>query len=554
LQIITIWVGATIIERVLGDGSSLSTVDMSGGIVGFLDDLSGSLFDENSLFDSLLYGIGALLLLQVASTALGIVKLYLLLTVNQSVLFDLRQQLFGHLTNIDLSFSRTFRHGEITSLFTNDVERMHIALINSSDRMFMEPIRLIIGVTLMVILSPELTACIFVFLIVGALVVHFVGDRIETIYRTFYEKTASLHGHLTEYLSSVLVARSLGREEFERKKFDTACKGLKKASVQKNLTPTIMPEAINILLLLGGAGLLAIGGYQVFVKETMERHVLLKMALLLPMVYNPMESIASLYTEIRASMATAKRVFTFLDHKPAHPAENRTHKIITFEKNIEFKNVHFGIDDNTILHDVSFEIPRGRITLFYGPSGGGKTTILSLMAGLYERSGGTIEIDGIDLSIVELKSLRKLIAFVPQEPVLLNASVKDNMLYANPDATDDAIIHALKQVSLWTDRCVFYDGLDTPVGNRGELISGGERQRLTVARSLLADPKIILLDEPTSMIDRENRLRMYDTIVEIARERTVVVAAHDERIREYADLMIEVHDGTATSIGSDASS
>jgi subfamily B ATP-binding cassette protein MsbA len=272
------------------------------------------------------------------------------------------------------------------------------------------------------------------------------------------------------------------------------------------------------------------------------------MTFLLPFVTYPLEALASLSSSARSSLASAKRIFAFLDQAaPWREADDAIEPML-FHKEIVLRDVVYEAEGNRILDGVSFSIPRGSMVVLYGPSGAGKSTLLSLLAAFVHATGGTIQVDGTDIRRFRAAAWRRQLGIVPQDCVLLNATVRENIRYARPNATDGEIVAALWQVGIGRDSPLLRDGLDTVVGNRGEMLSGGERQRLTIARALVNDPVILLLDEPTSMLDYENKALVGQAIRTIARNRTVIIASHDPSLRAMADIAVELNERRVESV------
>ncbi len=207
--------------------------------------------------------------------------------------------------------------------------------------------------------------------------------------------------------------------------------------------------------------------------------------------------------------------------------------------------MNYVVDNKRVLSDVSIEIERGSKVLIYGPSGAGKTTILSLIAGIIPCTSGAVKINGVDIRRVKGNSWRKRLGIVSQEPILLNGSIKDNLLYASPAASDATLCGILDQVALLDDSA-FPKGLETRVGNRGEFLSGGERQRLTIARAVLNDPDVFLMDEPTSMVDVANKAKLKSVIKAVSRGRTLILVTHDPYLRDIADVLYRLDGGRLT--------
>jgi ATP-binding cassette subfamily B protein len=544
LQVLSVWVAAIIVERILVPaGPTTALVPDLGFAPQPLDGFMRSLLRQATPFRSLLVAASIVFGAQISIAALRIVKNLLFARVTQSILVQVRHEMFERLTECDLAFHKRYRHGETASLFLMDVDQLQGAFIDSADRLFMQPVRLCVGIGLMVMLSWQLTLCVLVVLILAGVFIHATGKRMEARFRAVSEKRAEVQGHLVEYLSTVIVARSLGRERLEQGRFDTRCRDLKDTLIQATVVGAVTPAVVSAIFLAAGALILAWCGYQVLGRGTMSSAVVIRMTFLLPFVTYPLEALASLSNSVRQSLASANRVFAFLDQPaPWREADDATDPP-PFRGAIVLRDVVYEVERNRILDGVSLAIPRGSVVVLYGPSGAGKSTLLSLVAAFIHCTGGVIQVDGTDIRRFRAAGWRRQMGIVPQDCVLLNASVSENIRYARPDATDGEVFDALQQAGIGKDSLLLRDGLDTVVGNRGEMLSGGERQRLTIARALVNDPAILLLDEPTSMLDHENKALIGRVIRTIARNRTVVIASHDPFLREMADIAVELNEG-----------
>ena len=550
LQVLSVWVGAMLVEKILvRTGPAAAVVPDLGFVTGALDGLVNSFLTQSNPFRSLLVAAGIVFGAQVAVAALRIVKHILFARVTQSILAEVRHQMFGRLTESDLAFHKRYRHGETASLFLMDVDQLQSGFIDSADRLFLQPIRLCVGIGLMVMLSWQLTLCVLSVLILAGVFIHRTGKLMEARFRAVSEKRAEVQGHLVEYLSTVVVARSLGREGYEQKRFDARCRDLKDTLTQAIVIGAVTPTVVSVIFLAAGALILVWCGYQVLGRGTMSSAVVVRMTFLLPFVTYPLEALASLSNSIRGSLASAKRVFAFLDQPAPWREADDAIDPPPFLEAMVLSDVVYETEGNRILDGVSLSIARGSVVVLYGPSGAGKSTLLSLMAAFIRCTGGVIQVDGTDIRRFRAASWRRQMGIVPQDCVLLNASVRENIRYARPDATDREVFGALQQAGIGKDSPLLRDGLDTLVGNRGEMLSGGERQRLTIARALVNDPAILLLDEPTSMLDHENKALIGRVIRMIAHNRTVVIASHDPFLRELADIAVELNEGKVKTGG-----
>ena len=552
LQSLTAWLGAEYLIRLLqpeqvgvfavfDEKTSSFVLDLFEGIVAVT-------IGDRSRHDALIWGVVVLSGAGISVAVLRVIKLYLIARMNQSILFTIRQKLFYRLTHLESAFSKNNRPGEVTSLFINDVNQLNYLFVDAADRLFMQPIRLLLALYLMLSLSWELTLWSLAVLIPGGVVIHFIGLSMHKLTDQTMTKIATVSGHLTEYLSTALIARSMAREDFERTKFAEETGAYKNLMTKTMLYDAMTPQVVKLLFILSVALLLIIGGHYLFVAESIAAVSLLKLAFLLPLVAYPMEALATLYVSYQSSSASALRLFKLLD-EPVKIDDQDGVAVDEIKKAIEFKNVRYDIEGEIILSNVSFAIPTGSLVCFFGPSGAGKSTLLSLLAKFDIPDAGNVLIDQTDLVDVRGDLWREKLGIITQEPTLLYGTIRDNLVYAKSDAFDDEIKKVLHQVGLLTGKTDrLPDGLDTQVGNRGEKLSGGERQRVTIARALLRDPILMLIDEPTTQLDAENKQRVIEALQTLRGKMTIVVATHDQEVKKIADRVITINHGAVTDI------
>jgi len=552
-QVVSVMAGAALVEDVLAPSASPQPPAANGLFPGLSGRLALPFLQQGSPFASLAAAVLALLAAQLAVAGFRVTKQVLFARVTQSVLADLRHLLFERLTECDLAFHREYRSGETASLFFNDVDQLQAIFVDGADRLFLQPIRLCAGIGLMAALSLQLTLYLLAILLLAGVFIHLSGKLLEKKYRAVAENRATLQGHLVEYLSTVLLARAFGRERFEQERTDAKCRELKRTLVEAAAIGSAAPAVASSIFLSAGAIILLWCGYQVLDKHTMTSAVVVRMAFLLPFVTYPLEALASFFNSWRNSMASCKRVFAFLDQPAPERESPDAIDAPVFRDSIVLEKAGVASGGHRILKEIDLTIPRGAVVVLYGPSGAGKSTILSLIAGFIYATEGAVRVDGTDLRRIHCKAWRRQIGIVPQDCVLLNGSIFDNIRYAKPDAQEAEILHALDQAGIAAGSAVLRDGLQTNAGNRGELLSGGERQRIAIARALINRPEILLLDEPTSMLDEATKASIISVIRAIAANHTIVIASHDRALRELADITIEVTGGCLAGVFSESS-
>ena len=541
LQALSAWIGAGFVERILrGSSGSLGLLEGVGGIAQTMNRFADLLLTRSTPFRSLAVAVLILVGTGLITMILRVSKAALFARITQSTLRRIRKDVFEHLTRLDLSFTRRNRPGEIASVMIRDVDAIQEGIIDLCDRIFMQPLRLILASVMLWSLSPSLTLVFAGTLLVCGVSAHAIGSRVHRLARSSMERVAHLQGFLTEYLTTVLLARSLGRETGEKRRFDELCGKLAQADLALSVTNSLAPQLVNQFFMTAAAVILLCGGYRVLVAGTMEPGALLRFVLCLPLASYPVESLSLLYVSLRRSFASASRVFALLDEQPA--AADRPDAVEPPEKfaTIEFDAVAFRPDARPVLENLSFQINQGERVLVSGPSGAGKTSVLHMLAGLLRPTTGRVLIDHRDMATMRGESWRRHIGMVPQEPLMMNGTIRDNLLFAVDNARDEQLAEVLLQVRFEPDpeRCRL--SLDRSVGNRGEFLSGGERQRLAIARALLMRPSLLLLDEPVAHLDGMNRLRVQETIAALPRDITILFTGHDQALRELAYRTIDL--------------
>jgi ATP-binding cassette, subfamily B, bacterial len=411
------------------------------------------------------------------------------------------------------------------------------------DRAVMQPLRLVAVIAIMLSQSWLLTLWMVLLLGAGAAAVRMGGSLIERLCTATLQRISQLQGGLVEYLSSAILSRLFNREEFERRRFAGIADSIRRGLVRIVFLRNLAPESVGFLFALAAGGILVLGGHQVFVSGTLSAATLLKLVLLLALAAASVEKLTVMYATLRVAKASAHRVFELLDIPAPPPDPPDALDPGPFTRELELRGVECSVDGHTILQGIDLSIPKGRRVLVYGPSGAGKSTLLGLLTGVLRGTRGSIKVDGVELSRLRGDSWRRKLGVVLQDTLLISGTVRDNLLYARPEATDDELHRVLRQVGLEADARIPTAWLDRPVGVRGENLSGGERQRVAMARALLANPEILLLDEPTSMLDARSKQEVLDTIRRASEGRTLVLVTHDPFLRELADIEVHLREG-----------
>ena len=474
---------------------------------------------------------------------------YLMSYVGQHVIIDIRSEVFRKLQRLSMSFYDRNKTGTIMSYVTNDVSALQGAMVDNTIELVTESIILVGSVCAMTYLDWKLTLFTILTFPVVLYFMNFFGKKIRRSGGMIQEATAEITSVLQEAVSSARVVKSFVREQYEVERFvkenEANLKAnLKNAKYMATLTPTI-----EFVAALGVTMILWFGGNNVIEGETTAGSLVAFLAYAVN-ISNPIKRITRTTGNIQRALAAAQRVFDVLDLPEEVKDLPDARELPAVTGNVRFEHVTFSYNEgDEILHDLSFEAKPGQAIGLVGPSGAGKSTVASLLPRFYDCDSGTICIDGQDIKHVTLDSLRNQVGIVPQETILFNGSVYDNILYGRLDATKEEIEAAAKAANAHDFIMELPEGYNTMLGDRGVNISGGQRQRIAIARAILKDPRILVLDEATSALDTESERVVQEALNRLMVGRTSIIIAHRLSTIKNADRILVLDKGKLAEDG-----
>jgi subfamily B ATP-binding cassette protein MsbA len=474
---------------------------------------------------------------------------YLMSFVGQHVIIDIRSEVFRKLQRLSMSFYDKNKTGTIMSYVTNDVNALQGAMVDNTIELVTEGIILIGSVCAMVYLDWKLTLFTILTFPVVLYFMNFFGKKIRRSGGQIQAATADITSVLQESVSSARVVKSFVREQYEIDRFERENEvnlkaNLKNAKYMATLSPTI-----EFVAALGVTLILWYGGNNVIAGETTAGSLVAFLAYAVN-ISNPIKRITRVSGHIQKALAAAQRVFDVLDLPEEVKDLPDAKALPAVTGSVSFEHVTFSYNaGDEILHDLSFEAKPGQAIGLVGPSGAGKSTVASLLPRFYDCDSGTICIDGKDIRHVTLDSLRNQVGIVPQETILFNGSVYDNILYGRLDATKEEIEEAAKAANAHDFIMELPNGYNTMLGDRGVNISGGQRQRIAIARAILKDPRILILDEATSALDTESERVVQEALNRLMVGRTSIIIAHRLSTIKNADRILVLDKGKLTEDG-----
>jgi len=474
---------------------------------------------------------------------------YLMSYVGQSVIIDIRAAVFKKLQRLSVSFYDKNKTGTIMSYVTNDVNALQSAMVENTIEMITEGFILIGSVVAMIYLDWRLTLFTVCTFPVVLWFMEFFGKKIRKTGGRIQECTADITSVLQESVASARVIKSFVREDYEVDRFDVENRAnfranMKNAQLMATLTPVVeLVAAIGVTMIIWYGGNNVING-------TITAGSLVAFLTYAVNISNPIKRLTRVIGNIQKALAAAQRVFMIID-MPEEIAESRDAKQLPeVSGKVEFQNVSFAYDDKgNVITDLSFSVKPGEVIAIVGPSGAGKSTIANLLPRFYDVNKGDIKIDGRSVREVTLDSLREQVGIVPQETMLFNGSVYNNILYGRLDATKEEIEAAAKAANAHDFIMQLTDGYETKLGDRGVNLSGGQRQRIAIARAILKNPRILILDEATSALDTESERVVQEALDRLMVGRTSFVIAHRLSTVKNADKILVLEKGNLVESG-----
>ena len=474
---------------------------------------------------------------------------YLMSYVGQHVIIDIRSEVFHKLQRLSMSFYDKNKTGTIMSYVTNDVNALQGAMVDNTVELVTESIILIGSIFAMIYLDWKLTLFTILTFPIVLYFMNFFGKKIRRSGGMIQEATADITSVLQESVSSARVVKSFVREKYEIERFEkenaaNLAANLKNARYMATLTPTI-----EFVAALGVTLILWYGGNNVIEGDTTAGSLVAFLAYAVN-ISNPIKRITRVTGNIQKALAAAQRVFDVLDLPEEVTDLPDARPLPAVTGSVSFEHVTFSYNKgDEIIHDLSFSVKPGQAIGLVGPSGAGKSTIASLLPRFYDCDSGTIRIDGTDIRTAMLDSLRSQVGIVPQETILFNGTVYDNILYGRLDATKEEIIEAAKAANAHDFIMELPQGYDTMLGDRGVNISGGQRQRIAIARAILKNPRILILDEATSALDTESERLVQEALNRLMVGRTAFVIAHRLSTIKNADRILVLEKGRLAEDG-----
>ena len=470
--------------------------------------------------------------------------------ISQRIVKNIRKGFFDKLQKLPTSYFDGNLNGDIMSRLTNDIDNISTTISSSISTLMSSSISIIGSLIMMIALSPILTIAGLITAPLVLILSKTIAKRTKIYFREQQVALGNLNAHIEESISGLEVIKAFNHEEKIKSTFEGLNRDLRIKGYKAQIWTGYLMPLINVINNFGFAVVALLGGI-LAVNNMITIGIIASFISYSKQFVRPLNDIANIFNTLQSALAGAERVFEVLDQKEEVEDKKACEKLTDVRGNVEFKDVSFGYDeDNIVLHDISFRVEEGESLAIVGATGSGKTTIVNLLTRFYEITEGSITIDGVDIRDYSRDSLRSNFGIVLQDTYLFSGTIKENIMYGKEDATDLEIISAAKIANAHKFISRLPEGYDTVLSEGGSNLSAGEKQLLAIARAVLSNPSILILDEATSNVDTRTELRIQQAMLNLMKGRTSFIIAHRLSTIRDADNIMVIEDGRIIEVGS----
>ncbi len=465
------------------------------------------------------------------------------------IIRELRERLFAHLQRLPVAYFDRTRSGDLGSHLSNDVSQLQVTLTDDISRLPSNLVLLVGGLLIAVGLNWRLTIIAFGGLTFVMVFFVVTGRKLRKTNRAALDALADAMGSITEAISNIRLVKAFHREPYEDQRASAKLGEVYRISLRSSKLEGLMMSAGFFGMFVMLIGCMWYGGRGV-INGTFTVGQIAGFVLVIFVILPPMSQLAALFTRLQRAIGASERLFAILDQPQEEPDPPDAAGFPNGPGAVRYEHVEFSyVADTPVLTDLTLDVPAGRVTALVGPSGSGKTTLSSLLYRFYEPQGGRITIDGAPIRSIRRADLRENIGIVPQDPILFNGTIRENIRYGRLDATDSEIEQAASDANVDEFVSGFPAGYETPIGERGITLSGGQRQRVAIARAVLKNPRILILDEATSALDNRSESLVREALDRLMLNRTTLVIAHRLSTIRRADQIAVVSEGRIVETG-----
>jgi len=525
---------------------------------GWLTDAANSLKDSFQQYvlsgsvEEVLLKISILIVLAfILKNIFSYIASYFIAYVEQGIIRDIRNDLYSHILKLPLTFFKNEKSGDLISRFTNDVNIIQQSVTAVFLNVFREPLTVIVFFVIAFSISWKLTLFALLIVPLSSGIIAIIGALLRKQSYILQQKLGTIVNVLHETISGIKIVKAFGKEDYENSRFRKETEKYFRIILKKVRIRNISSPSTEIIAVVLGAAIIFFGGKLVLINHEIKASEFMGFLFAIFQMMPPLKSMSQLNNKIQESIGAGMRIFEVLDTETNIKNIENPIPVSSFNSNIKFENVTFSYPDSPeiILNKINFTANKGEIIAFVGSSGAGKSTLVDLIPRFYDPTNGAVLIDGKDLRKVKLEDLRKLMGIVTQETILFNETVYKNIAYGVENVPKEKVIEVAKMANAHDFIMELPNGYETIIGERGTKISGGQRQRLSIARALFKNPPVMIFDEATSALDNESEALVQEAIEKLMKNRTTFVVAHRLSTIRNADKIIVMEKGKIVQQG-----
>jgi subfamily B ATP-binding cassette protein MsbA len=523
-------------------------------------DISGLYSRLQHLFESFIFSEGKLaalykvcILILIAFILKNITGFYQSLFMQYSekgLMRDLRFALYEKINRLSLRYFTSERTGNLISRMTSDLNTVQSGISAAFFNLTKDPLLIMIFLVLAISISPQLTLISVVVFPVTVFAIVKIGSSLRRRSQRVQEKMADIISIITETIYGAKIIRAFSAEKYRNSIFGKESDTHYRLTIKTVKTNELTSPITEILSIIAGVFIIWFGGNQILVHQNLQPEEFLGFLFILFQLMTPIKNLSTVNNRIQESIASGNRIFEILDYPEEIKIQNNPAEINDFRDRISIRNISFYYTpEKIVLDNINFEVKKSEVAAIVGSSGVGKSTLADLIARFYDVTAGEILIDGTNIKDIKIESLRHLIGIVPQETILFNDTIRNNILFGREGITDEKLIEITKYANAYDFIQETEKGFDTVIGERGLRLSGGQKQRLSIARALIRNPQILILDEATSSLDSESEILVQDALDKLMTNRTSLVIAHRLSTVLNADKIIVLSEGKLVQMG-----
>ncbi len=511
--------------------------------------ISGIIIDNGEIYALIMIGI-LVIIATFFKTGFMYLANHFMVPIRNGSVKDIRNMLFNKTINLPLSYYSEEKKGNVIARMTNDVQEIEWAIMSSLEMIFRDPIKILLYLGTLLLISWQLTAFVFILLPVVGLIVGQIGKSLRKTSRAGQNQMGSLLSQIEEMLGGLRIIKAFNAEKHVENRFHTTNNEYTRLMNKINRKRFLAGPLSEFLATIAMVAIMWYGGNLVLGGESsMQSQVLIGYLIIFSQIISPAKNLSSSWYNVKKGLASVDRINEIINAKNNITEKPDAKQIAGFNQNIEYRNINFSYQETPVLQNINFNINKGETIAMVGQSGSGKSTLVDLLPRFYDISDGEILIDGINIKDYKIKDLRNLVGYVSQNPILFNDSFYNNIAFGTENAKEDDIIEAAKVANAHEFIMETPSEYMSNIGDGGSKLSGGQRQRLSIARAVLKNPPILILDEATSALDTESEKLVQDALEKLMKNRTSIVIAHRLSTVKNANKIIVIHDGKIAEQG-----